>query len=215
MNDDREITTALERRFGRAQVPACPSLAWGALSSLPAPRHARPRRYAYAWAALVVLVSGGVAAQASGALSATFAKLFNSGSSAPLPPMIHAADRLTVAQAQHHVPFPIVVPTGLPQDARFEYAHLIPRSPVATVALYYQAKIDGKYYRIIIQESNAVNQPEVAHFEVQRKVSNGLMHFEKFTLPLRVWKHEGTFMEMLPQGLPKDVVDRIVRENSR
>ncbi len=215
MNDDREITTALERRFGRARVPGCPSLAWAALRSLPAPRRARPRRYAYALSALVVLISGAVAAQASGALSASFAKFFNRGSSTPLPPMIHAADRLTVAQAQQHVGFPIVVPTALPQDATFEYAHVIPRGPVASVALYYQAKIDGKYYRIIIDESSAVYQPAVAHFEVQRKGQNGTMSLEKFTLPLRVWKHGGTFMEMLPQGLPKDVVNQIVRENSR
>jgi hypothetical protein len=215
MNDDREITAALELRFGRARIPECPSLAWGALASRRAPRRARPRGYAYALAALVVLVSGGVATQASGALSASFAKLFNRGSSTPLPPMIHAADRLTVAQAQQHVAFPIVVPTGLPQDATFEYAHVIPRSPVASVVLYYQAKIDGEYYRIIIQESSAVKQPEVAYFEVQRQGKNGLMHLEKWTLPMRVWKHGATFMEMLPQGLPNGVVDRIVRQNSR
>ncbi len=43
-------------------------------------------------------------------------------SSKPLMPGIHAADRLTLAEAQRRISFPIVVPTGLPEGTRFQYA---------------------------------------------------------------------------------------------
>lgn len=78
----------------------------------------------------------GVAAQASGTLRVAYAHLFNSGSSKPLPTLIHRADRLTIAQVQRQVPFSIVVPVGLPAKATFEYAHVVRQEPVPNVALY-------------------------------------------------------------------------------
>lgn len=214
MNENQKIEAALERRFARVAVPECPDLAWSSVSSVPARRRTRPHRYAYALATLVVLVSGGVAAQASGALSAGYARLFNFGSSKPLPPMIHGTDRLTVAQTQQQVPFSIVVPVGLPPHSTFEYAHVVRREPVPNIALYYQAQIGGLYYRIIIGETTAVTRPAVVHVELVGKGKDGRMRLKKWTLPLRVWKHGAIFMEMLPQGLPPAVVDRIVRENT-
>jgi hypothetical protein len=56
--------------------------------------------------------------------------------------------------------------------------------------------------------------PAAAHFEAEGKGKDGRMRFEKWTLPPRVWKHGAILMEMLPQGLPPAVVDRIVRENT-
>ncbi|MDP9025434.1 MAG: hypothetical protein M3N13_08680, partial [Candidatus Eremiobacteraeota bacterium] len=62
--------------------------------------------------ALTVATDGGragVVAQASGVLRAAYAHLsIFQGSSKPLPPMIHRAYRLTIAQAQQHMPFAIV-----------------------------------------------------------------------------------------------------------
>jgi hypothetical protein len=159
VNEDQEIEAALEWRFARAAVPECPRLAWGSMSSVPVRRRARSRSHAYPFATLVVLIGGGVAAQASGALRAGYAHLFNSGSSKPLPPLIHGADRLTVAQAQQQVPFSIVVPVGLPPHSTFEYAHVVRREPVPNIALYYQTQIGGRYYRVIIDETTAVNGP--------------------------------------------------------
>lgn len=158
--------------------------------------------------------NGGVAAQASGTLRVAYAHLFNSGSSEPLPPLIHRADRLTIAQVQRQVPFSIVVPVGLPANSTFEYAHVVRQEPVPNVALYYQAQIGGRYYRVIISETTAVPTPAVAHFEVEGKGKDGRMQRKTWTLPLRVWKHGAVFMEMLPQGLPPAVVDRIVRRNT-
>lgn len=164
---------------------------------------------------LVILVSGGIAAQASGALGAGYAYLLNVGSSKPLPPLIHRADRLTVAQAQQQIPFSIVDPIGLPPHTTFQYAHVISHGPVPNVALYYQTQIDGRYYRIIINETTAINNPPVPHFEVEGKGKNGRIRVERWTLPFRLWKHVAIFMQMLPpQGLPPAIVDRIARENT-
>jgi hypothetical protein len=214
MNEEQKIKSALERRFARAAVPECPGLAWDSMWPVPVRRRSRLHGYAYVFATLVVLVSGGIAAQASGALSAGFARLFNSGSSRPLPPLIHPADRLTVAQAQQRIPFSIVAPVGLPPHSTFEYAEVARRELVPNVALVYQTEIGGLYYRIIINETTVVHGSPVAHFEVEGKGKNDRMRIEKWTLPLRVWKHGAIFMEMLPQGLPRAVVDRIVRENT-
>lgn len=214
MNEDQKIEGALGRRFAHVAVPECPSLGWGSMASVPVRRRSRLRGYAYVFATLAVLIGGGVAAQASGTLRAAYAQLFNPGSSKPLPPLIHRADRLTIAEAQRQVPFSIVVPVGLPADSTFEYAHVVGRAPVPNVALYYQAKMGGRYYRIIIGETTAVAGAAVAHFEVEGKGKDGRMLRKAWSLPLRVWKHGAIFMEMLPQGLPPAVVDRIVRENT-
>lgn len=214
MSEQQKIEAALERRFARAAVPECPGLAGGSMSSAPIRRRVPWRGYAYVCATLLVLAGGGVAAQASGALRAGYAHLFNSGSSKPLPPLIHRADRLTVAQAQQHIPFSIVVPVGLPPHSTFEYADVVSPESVPNVALVYQTEIGGRYFRIIINETTAVNRPAVAHFEVEGRGKNGPMRVEKWTLPLRVWKHGAIFMEMLPQGLPPAVVNQIVRENT-
>lgn len=214
MNEDQKIQSALERRFARVAVPEPPSLAWSSMASVPVRRRARSHRFAYVCAALIVAIGGGVAAQASGALGAGYAHLFNAGASKPLPPLIHRADRLTVAQAQQHIPFPIVIPAGLPPQSTFEYAHVVNRDHIPGVGLVYQTRIAARYYRIIISETTAMTGAPVAHFEVEGKGKNGRMRRESWTLPLRVWKHGAIFMAMLPQGLPQDVVDRIVRENT-
>lgn len=214
MNEDQKVEAALERRFARVAVPECPRLAWSSTAPEPVRRRAQSRGFAYVCATLVILVGAGVAAQASGALRAGYAHLFNSGSTQPLPPLIHRADRLTVAQAQEQMPFSIVVPVGLPTNSTFEYAHVVSKGLVPSVALYYQTKIGGRYYRIVIDETTAVNGSPVAHFEVEGKGKDGRTRRAAWTLPLRVWKHGAIFMEMLPQGLPPAAVDRIVRENT-
>jgi UDP-N-acetyl-D-mannosaminuronic acid transferase (WecB/TagA/CpsF family) len=73
--------------------------------------------------ALTVATYGGrsaVVAQASGVVRAAYAHLFIfQGSSKRLQPLIHRADRLTIAQAHRHLPFAIVVPAGLPPHTIF------------------------------------------------------------------------------------------------
>lgn len=158
---------------------------------------------------------GGVVAQASGVLRAGYAHLFIfQGSSKPLPPLIHRADRLTIAQAQERVPFAIVVPAGLPPHTILQYAAVGSEHPVPRVVLNYQTQIGGRYYRTIIVETTTVSGPPVAHFDVIRKGKDGRLRHETWTLPLRRWKHGDVIMEMLPQGLPATMIDRIVRENT-
>jgi hypothetical protein len=211
MNESQIIEAALQRRFARAVVPECPNGPWRPAS--PIPSRPRSRGLAYACALLLVFVSAGVAGQASG-VQPWFARFFQ-GSQKPLPPLIHRADRLTIAQAQQNMPFTIVVPNGLPPHTTFEYAHGVSEHSVPHVALYYQTQIGGEYYRIIISEATAVSGPALAHFDVAFKGKDGLMHDRTWTLPLRRWKHGNVIMEMLPDGLPPSVVDRIVRENTR
>jgi hypothetical protein len=168
--------------------------------------------------ALTVATDGGrdgVVAQASGVLRAAYAHLFIfQGSSKPLPPLVHRADRLTIAQAQQHMPFAIVVPAGLPPHTILQYAGVGSEHPVPRVALFYQTQIGGRYYRTIIVETTTVSGPPVAHFEASRKGKDGRLRHETLTVPLRRWKHGDVIMEMLPQGLPATMIDRIVRENT-
>ncbi len=215
MNENQIIEAALQRRFARAVVPECPQGPWGMTTAAPVRPRARSRVFAYACAVLAILVSVGVAGQASGALRAGYAHLFMfQGSTKPLPPLIHRADRLTFAQAQRHIPFTIVVPAGLPPHTIFQYAgvseHQIPR-----VALVYQTQLGARYYRIIISEMTAVSGPPVARLELGSKGKDGRMHLQTWTLHLRRWKHGDIIMETVPLGLPSAMIDRIVRENTR
>jgi hypothetical protein len=215
MNESQTITAAIERRFSRAAIPDVPRGPWSAPTAPSVRPYAAPR-FVYAAAVLGMLVTAGMAAQASGALPAAYARLVMSwsGSSKPLPPLVHPADRLTMAQTQQQMPFTIVVPAGLPAQTTLQYAHVISRQP-PRVALNYQAVIGGRYYRIIVNEATAADGPPVAHFSVMFKAKDGRVRNETFTRPLRRWKHGAVVMEMLPDGLPPAVVDRIVRENTR
>jgi hypothetical protein len=177
--------------------------------------HAAPRRLVYASAVLGVVLTAGVAAQASGTLPAAYARLMNwNGSSKPLPPLIHAADRLTLAQAQERAPFTIVIPAGLPPNTTFQYAAVVREHPIPRVGLNYQTIIGGRYYRINVNETTVASGPPVAHFEAIYKTKDGRSRHETWTVPLRRWKHGAVVMEMLPGGLPPAVVDRIVREST-
>ena len=174
---------------------------------------------AVAAVALTVATDGGragVVAQASGALRAGYEHLFTfHGSSKPLPPMIHRANRLTIAQAQQHMPFAIVAPAGLPPHTILQYAGVGTEHPAPRVELFYQTQIGGRYYRILIGETTAVSGPPIAHFDVIGRGKNGRLRHETGTLPLRRWKHGDVIMEMLALGLPAAMIDRIVRENTR
>ena len=217
MNERQLIEAALQQRFARAVVPECPQGPWGPAKAAPSPLRRRSRGFAYACAVLAIVLSAGIATQASGALRAGYAHLFMfQGSSKPPPPLIHRADRLTIAQAQRHVPFAIVVPVGLPPNTIFEYAHLAspPYSRIPRIGLMYQTQIGGRYYRINVNETTAVSDPPVVHAEAIFKGKDGRTHREAWTIPLRRWKHGNLIMEMVPQGLPAAVVDRIVRENT-
>ncbi|HEX3465027.1 MAG TPA: hypothetical protein VHS78_13350 [Candidatus Elarobacter sp.] len=216
MNESETIIkAALERRFARVPVPDLPQGPW---RSQPAPARRprfRSRGFVYASVVLGALAVAGVGAQASDTLRADFARFFPlNGSSKPLPPMIHRADRLTIAQAQQRMPFTIVVPAGLPPNTTLQYAHVVSEQPVPRVALNYQALIGGRYYRININETTSVSGPPVAHFDVMFKAKDGQTHHQSGTLPLRRWKHGDVIMEMLPEGLPPAVSERIVRANT-
>jgi|GEM_PF-1589129 len=214
-NEAQLIKAALDRRFARAETPACPEGAWHATSTEPATL-ARPRRFsrgfAYAAALVGVVAIGGLAAQAASSLKAgdaTFMRWF-SVSTRPLMPKIHAADRLTIAEAQRRMPFPIVVPKGLPAGSRLLYAHVVSEAPNPRVSLQYEAHIGSKYYDININELTGAVGPAVAHLEV-RSVSHGNRSWD---LPLRRWKHGAVVMEMIPGGLPAAMTERIVRANT-
>jgi len=215
MNEGQILQAALQRRFARVAVPECPQGAWSPTTAAPVRPRPRSRGFVYAIAALGVLVSAGVAAQASGALRAGYAHLFTfHGSSKPLPPMIHRADRLTIAQAQQHMPFAVVAPAGLPPHTILQYAGVGTEHPAPRVELFYQTQIGGRYYRILIGETTAVSGPPTAHFDVIGSGKNGRLRHETGTLPLRRWKHGDVIMEMLAPGLPATMIDRIVRENT-
>ena len=216
MNEAQTITAAIARRFSRAAIPDVPPGPWSAKTAPAVRPHASSRRFAYASAALGMLAAAGVAAQASGTLPAYYARLMMwGGSSKPLPPLIHRADRLTIAQAQQRMPFAIVVPAGLPAHTSLQYAHVVSEHPVPRVALNYQAQIGGRYYRINVNETTAVSGPPVTHFEAILKGKDGRSRHEVWTVPVRRWHHGAVVMEMVPGGLPPAVVDRIVRENTR
>ncbi len=216
VNERQIIEAALQQRFARAAVPECPTGLWTPATAVPRQPRPRPRGFTYACAVLVVLVSAGVAAQASGALRAGYAQLrMFQGSSKPLPPLIHRADRFTMAQAQQRLPFALVMPAGLPPNTTFQYAHVVSEHSVPSVALMYQTQIGGKYYWININETTAVSGPPIARFEAVGKGKDGRLHDHTWTVPMRRWKHGEVIMEMLPLGLPAAVVDRIVRENTR
>ena len=215
MNEREIIEAALQQRFARVAVPESPQGPWRTATP---PRRPQPRQrgFAYAGAMLVILIGAGLAAQASGALQAgyTHLRMFH-GSTKPLPPLIHRADRFTMAQAQQRLPFAIVVPAGLPPKTTFQYAHVVSEHPIPRVALMYQTQISGKYYWININETTAVSGPPIARFEAIGKGKDGRLHRDAWTVPTRRWKHGDVIMEMLPLGLPAAVVDRIVLENTR
>ena len=215
MNESQAITAAIERRFSRAPIPDVPRGPWSAKTAPPVRPHATPRGFLYASAVVGILVAAGVAAQASGTLPAAYARLIGwGGSSRPLPPLIHRADRLTIAQAQEHMPFAIVVPAGLPAQTTFEYAHVVSEHPIPRVALNYQAVIGARYYRININETTAVSEAPVRHVKLVFKSKDGRTHHEAWTVPVRRWKHGAVIMEMVAVGLPPSIVDRIVRETT-
>ncbi|MFN2460668.1 MAG: hypothetical protein ABR591_08280 [Candidatus Velthaea sp.] len=216
MNDcDGLITDALRRRFARAGTPACPDGAWQAAAFRSAsnvlPRRAS-RRLAYAAALLGTAAIGALAAQASDTVKASYAQFVLPFfvSSKPLAPAIHAADRLTIAEAQRHMPFSIVVPAGLPERSRFMYAHVLREKPNASVALTYEAHIGGRYYRISFNESTVAVGPPVTRFEFRW---NG--HATKAsTLPHPRWKHGSVIIDLFAWGLPADASNQIVRANT-
>lgn len=218
MNESQTIKAAIERRFARAPIPDVPRGPWTTETTRVVRPHGPARRFAYASAALGILVAAGVAAQASGALPATYARLIGwGGSSKPLPPLIHRADRLTIAQAQQHMPFTIVIPAGLPAHTSLQYAHVVSERPVPRVALNYQTEIGGRYYRINVNETTVANDPavaHVAHFALVFRTKDGRRQHQAGMVPMRRWKHGAVVMELIPSGLPDAVVDRIVRENT-
>ena len=216
MNDDAQlIKAALDRRFARVETPECPASAWRATTAAPAtitrPR-SRSRGFAYAAALVGVIAIGGLAAQAASSIKAgdtTFTRWF-SVSTRPLMPKIHAADRLTIAEAQRRMPFTIVVPKGLPAGSRLLYAHVVSETPNPRVSLQYEAHIGSKYYDINVNEMTRAVGPPVAHFEVQQAGHRT----KSWNFPLRRWNHGAVVMEMVPGGLPAGMVERIVRENT-
>jgi hypothetical protein len=215
MNDDAQfIKAALHRRFARVATPPCPEGVWHATSTEPATT-AGPRRFsrgfAYAAALAGVVAIGGLAAQAASSIKAgdaTFTRWF-SVSTRPLMPKIHAADRLTIAEAQRRMPFPIVVPKGLPAGSRLLYAHVVSEKPNPRVSLQYEAHIGSKYYDININELTGVVGPPVTHIEIRRAGGT-----KSWDLPVRRWKHGAVVMEMFPTELPAAMTERIVRANT-
>jgi hypothetical protein len=216
MNDDAQlIKAALHRRFAGATAPPCPEGAWHATSTEPE-TPARPRRFsrgfAYAAALAGVVAIGGLAAQAASSIKAgdaTFMRWY-SVSTRPLMPTIHAADRLTIAEAQRRMPFSIVVPKGLPAGTRLLYAHVVSEKPNPRVQLRYEAHIGSKYYDININELTRAVGPPIAHIQILR-AGHGT---KSWGLPLRRWKHGAVVMEMFPNGLPAGMAERIVRANT-
>ena len=214
MNDDtRVITAALDRRFARAAVPSCPDGAWRTTAAEP-PTIARPnsvpRKFAYAAALVAAVATAGLAAQASGAVKLSNLPFWTHVSSKPLTRIIHAADELTIAEAQRHMPFTIVEPRGLPASTRLLYAHVVSESPVHRVALRYEAHIGSKYYDITFNESTKAIGPPVTHFTL----INAKHVTKTWTAPLRRWKQDGVVMEMHAWGLPPALSDAIVRANT-
>ncbi len=215
MNERQMIEAALQQRFARASVPEYPRGPWSPTMKGSSRPRVRSRGFAYAAALLAVLVGAGVAAQASGALRAGYARLrIFQGLSQPLPPLVHRADRFTMEQAQQHLPFAIVVPAGLPPHTVFQYADVVSEQPIPRVALMYQMQLGSKYYLININETTAASGPPVAHFEAMSRGKDGRLHSHTWTVRVRRWKHGNVVMEMLAPGLPAAMIDRIVREST-
>ena len=215
MNDDAQlIKAALDRRFARAGTPACPDGAWHAATAHAATvvrRTGVPRNFAYAAALLAVVTVAGLAAQASSTVQQGYLRLMAPfASSKPLQPIVHRADRLTIAQAQRRMPFAIVVPAGLPANTRLLYAHVVSEKPVPRVALFYEAHVGSRYYRININETTVAAGAPVAHFKWLTR-GHGT---NEWTLPLRRWKHGAVVMEFLNPELPAAMSDEIVRANT-
>ena len=216
MNHDELIRAALDRRFARTEVPACPEAAWQPALTEPAanvrPTRVSPR-FAYAAAVLVAVAVGGLTAQAAPVVRQTYANFVGQlfVSSKPFPPIIHASERLSIAQAQRQIPFTIVEPAGLPAGTQFLYAHLLGNNPVPHVVLTYQAHVASKYYRIAITESTVAIGPAVGYIEV--RTLGGPT--KRWTLPLRRWKHGALVMDMPSSGLPPAMADQIVRANTQ
>ena len=212
MNDDAQlIKAALRRRFERADTPPCPQGAWRATATARATTlraNGVVRGLAYA-AALVGAVSiGGLAAQASGSVNFRDMPVLRLwASTKPLPPLIHRADRLTVAEAQRRMPFSIVMPTGLPAGTHLRYAHVISDH---RVALAYEAKIAAMYYMINVSEATGDVGPPFAHMEIRRPGHPT----KSWNEPVRRWKHGNVVMELFAPGLPAPMKDRIVRSNT-
>jgi hypothetical protein len=215
MNDDaRLIKAALDRRFARAATSPCPDGAWHAGTAAPATivgRNGVFRGLAYAAALIGVLSIGGLAAQASGSVNFRDLPVLRLwASSKPLPPLIHRADRLTIAEAQRRMPFSIVVPTGLPAGTHLRYAHVLSEHPTPRVALAYEAKIANKYYMVNVMETTGDAGPPVAHIEIRRRGHPA----KAWNLPLHRWKHGNVVMDLFAPGLPAAMTDRIVRSNT-
>jgi hypothetical protein len=214
IDDARLIKAALDRRFERAEIPACPDGAWRTATTAPATivrSRGFSRGFAYAAALVGVVAVGGIAAQAasSGKLQGTpFMNMFVS--SKPLGRIIHRADQLTIAEAQRRMPFSIVALEGLPAGTQFQYAHVISEQPIPRVVLNYQAHIARGYYRIAVTESTVAYGPAVAHVEFRPRGRAT----KSWNVPMRRWKHGALVMQMLGEGLPPGVADRIVQANT-
>jgi hypothetical protein len=214
-SDSELIKAALAQRFARAGMPNCPERAWqidATVTSRKVSLRVRSHRLAYAALFVAVAAIGGIGAQAANAVRESYehvmAPVF--ASDEPLKPLIHAADRLTMAQAQRRMPFTIVDPAGLPDHTRFMYAHVLSEASAARVALNYETHYGTKYYRVSIEESTAVSEPPVAHFNVLF-----LGHTIDWTLPKIRWKHGSVTMDLFDWQLPHEMNDRIVRANTR
>jgi hypothetical protein len=212
-DDDRLITAALTRRFARAASPECPAAAWHATPVGPpaAQRSSVRARFAYGAALLGVVAVASLAAQASSTVQQGYLRIVQPlfSSSKPLMPLIHRADRLTIAEAQQRIPFPIVALKGLPPGSEFRYAHVVSEKPVPRVALEYQAHVGSRYYRISVNETTVASGPPVTRFEF-RSVGHPT---KVWNVPIRRWKHGNVVMELLPV-LPAAMTDRIVRANT-
>ena len=223
MNDDaRLIKAALGRRFDRAVTPPCPAGAWRAIATAPATtvrRNGIVRGLAYGAALAGVISVGAVAAQASGSVNFRDMPVLGLfASSKPLPPLIHRADRLTVAEAQRRMPFSIVMPAGLPAGTHLRYAHVLSEAPTPRVVLAYEAKIANTYYAVNVTESTA-DASAVAPVRVR----SGGPHFtyrqgghapKNWDVPVRRWKHGDIAMSLFAPGLPAAMSERIVRSNT-
>ncbi len=214
MNDFQPIKAAIERRFTRIALPTLPPGPWAPTTSLVVRPQPASRGFVYASAVLGALVLAGLTAQASGTLRASYEHFMGMGSTKPLPPMIHRDDRLTIAQAQQRLPFPIVVPVGLPEQTVLQYASVAQKASIPVVELFYQTKIRGRYYRIIIDEMTALAEPPIARFDVVGKGKDGRMFHHVGTIPIRRWNHGDLIMLMIAPALPAAAADRIVRENT-
>lgn len=214
MNEETLIRTALERRFARAGTPTFPDQVWRDAKPLQVANSSpsfRPLGFRYAAVLAVALAVVGVTAQAAPPLHDQYERFMGRFfvSTEPLQPGIHRADRLTIAQAQSRMSFPIVIPRGLPAHTRFLYAHVLRETPTPQVALAYEAHIGAKYYRISIDESPVAVGAAVAHFEVR-----GSQGTKSWSMPKRRWNHGSVVMDLFAYGLPSDLGDRIVQANT-